>query len=167
MWEYSPPIPREAAAFSATPPPSTCPPACLPHPAPEAAAAQPGRGPPVIIGQAAPAGIAERHRTDTKQPQTAEAEGKIFNSLLNTAELPPDHRRPATPGRPSPRRPGNHRQHHHPRRRPSLLASPAPRKASIRQQTTEPPGTQPGRRLIGVLTPVFTRFLSSDLISFV
>ena len=28
MWEYSPPIPKEAAAFSATPPPSTCPPAC-------------------------------------------------------------------------------------------------------------------------------------------
>ena len=28
VWEYSPPIPKEAAAFSATPPPSTCPPAC-------------------------------------------------------------------------------------------------------------------------------------------
>ena len=37
---------------------------------------------------------------------------------------------------------------------------------SIRQQATEPPGTQPGRRLIGVLTPVFTRFLSPGLISF-
>ena len=157
MWEYSPPIPREAAAFSATPPPSTCPPACLPHPGPGAAAAQPGRGPPVIIGQAAPAGIAERHRTDTKQPQTAKAEGEIFNSRLNTAELPPDHCPPQpSPEDHHPRRPGHHRQtiappHWTPPTAPPapaaslfLLASPAPRKASSRQQTKSRPAPSRG-----------------------
>ena len=117
------------------------------------------------------------------------------------AGSPPYHHRPATPGRPSPRRPGNRRQTIAPPPWTPPTAPPAPAAAlppcisgaqkgqhppacsislqpsttagqtirqqpSIRQQPTEPPGTQPGRRLIGVLTPVFTRFLSSDLISF-
>ena len=95
VWKYSPPVLREAAAFSATPiPPAlTRLPARISQPGPHPQPRRQGR-----IALAPPPQIRHsRHSQDTDCPQSLGNPAFAVNSLLN---LPPDRRRVAPSLRP-------------------------------------------------------------------